>query len=178
MPKIQESKLPEKALSSKYVCYGAFTDCFFIDIPHKVSFEEYIEAFYTTPLFKLERVLLSIFARKPSTDENAKQLALGSVTEFSAWTVENRLPDQILLCDFTKKTRSWLMLDYQTDAQTPFTRLFFGSVVISKSVSGKEQTTFGFLFHALNRVHNLYSRALLKAAFRKLKKAVKNEKAN
>jgi len=175
MQKVQASKLPEKALSIKYARDDAFTDCFFIDVPGKISFEEYIEAFYTTPLFKFERVLLSIFARKKSTDENAKLLSQGFITEFSAWTVESRLPDQILLCDFTNKTRSWLMLDYQSDTQTPFTRLYFGSVVIPKSTSGKERASFGFLFHALNGFHYLYSRALLTAASRKLEKSNKSQ---
>ncbi len=170
MSKIQSRELPDEALSTKYAHSGAFTDCFSIDISRKVSLDEYIEAFYTTSLFKVERTVLSLFARKPSTDEDAKQLSLGNDRRFSAWTVENRLPNQILLCDFTNKTRSWLMVDYQENMLTPVTRLYFGSVVIPKSVSEFGPASFGFLFHTLSGFHYMYSRLLLRSAFVRLEK--------
>lgn len=169
---VQTEKLPRKALSYKYACNGAHADCFFLDIPRKVSLEEYIEAFYTTPVFKVERTILSIFARKSSTDNNVKQLSLGRTDHFSAWTVENRLPNQILLCDFTKRTRSWLMTVDQESDQVPITRLYFGSVVVPKSVPATGQASFGLPFHLLSGFHHLYSRMLLSAAYKKLKKSI------
>jgi len=108
---VQTGTLPEQTLTIQYAHRGAYTDCLFIDMSGNISLEAYIEAFYTTPLIKVERAILSLLARKPSTDENAKQLSLGHTQKFSAWTVENRLPNQILLCDFTNTTRSWLMVE-------------------------------------------------------------------
>ena len=170
---IRTGKLPEQAISIGYARNGAYTDCYYIDISRKVTFEEYIESFYTTSLFKVERIILWWFARKPSSDEDAKQLSKGQSKRFAAWTVEHRLSNQILLCDYTNKTRSWLMVEYQDNTQAFVTRLYFGSVVIPKSVSNLGQTSFGLLFHLLSRFHHIYSRALLKAAFVKLEK--KNE---
>lgn len=170
MSAIQVGKLPEEALPIKYARNDAYTDCFYIDIFRKVSLEEYIEAFYTTPLIKVERTVLSLLARKPSTDENAKQLSIGQNNQFAAWTVECRLSNQILLCDFTKKTRSWLMVNDRINTKTAVTRLYFGSVVVPKSVSKVGQPSFGFLFHVLYRFHYMYSGALLKAAFTRLEK--------
>lgn len=169
----QTEKLPKKALSLKYVSSGAYIDCFFLDISRKVNLEEYIEAFYTTPIFKIERTILSIFAHRPSTDDDVAQLSLGLTDHFSAWTIECRLPNQILLCDFTKKTRSWLMTVSQESNQAPITRLYFGSVVVPKSVSAAGQTSFGLIFHLLSSFHHLYSRMLLNAAYKKLKKHAK-----
>jgi hypothetical protein len=57
---------------------------------------EYIFAFYTTPLFKLERLILKLTVTKPSTDTQARQLANGSGNVFAAWHMENRKENEIL----------------------------------------------------------------------------------
>ena len=67
-------------------------------------------AFYTTWLFRLERWILRLAVARPSTDEEAHQLARGEREAFAAWSVEARAPDQLLMCDFTGRTRSWLMV--------------------------------------------------------------------
>jgi len=51
-------------------------------------------AFYTTLVFKLERLILKLAVSRPSTDAQAKQLAAGSIDEFSAWHVEARSENQ------------------------------------------------------------------------------------
>jgi hypothetical protein len=162
MSEIKIGELPEEALLYQYKQVGAFTDCYFMDIQHPITSSEYIEAFYTTPLFKLERAILSLFAAKPSSDLQAKQLALGQTAKFSAWRVEQRTENQLLLCDFTRRTRSWLMCSPQAETNT--TRLYFGSAVVPKNISPSGEGSFGFLFHALSGFHRLYTRALMRSA--------------
>lgn len=167
MTGIQSTDLPDIALSKPYQEKGGYTDCFYIDVPRNVTFEQYIEAFYTTRFFKAERHLLSWFARRPSTDEEARELAVATRDQFAAWSVEGRAANQILMCDYMSKTRSWLMTeDLSNDTETK-TRLYFGSVVVPSGSSGKE-ASFGFLFHALSGFHLVYSKALLKSAYRSL----------
>jgi hypothetical protein len=39
----------------------------------------------------------------------AKARHAGELAKFSAWRVEASAPNQLLLCDFMGRTRSWLM---------------------------------------------------------------------
>ncbi|MEJ2695005.1 MAG: hypothetical protein P8166_18850, partial [Candidatus Thiodiazotropha sp.] len=77
MSSIQTYELPNDSLLRRYLSGGAYTDCYATDVMGSVSFEQYVEAFYTTRLFKLERVLLSWFVARPSTDAEAGELARG-----------------------------------------------------------------------------------------------------
>ncbi|GLX78586.1 hypothetical protein tinsulaeT_19260 [Thalassotalea insulae] len=162
--------LPENALSIKYAHQGAHTDCYYIDIPKKVTLTQYIEAFYTTPVFKIEHIILSIFAKKHVSNNDISALANGNSNQFSIWTVEDKSNNQILLCEFTKSTRSWLMTASLEHLNQPVTRLYFGSVVVPRTVSSSGKSTFGILFHVFSGFHKLYSRALLKSAFNALVK--------
>ena len=119
-------------------------------------------------MFKVERTILSIATFRLALDNEAVELSLGESESYSIWTVENRLTNQIILRDITKKTRSWLMVQNSRANEANTTRLFFGSVVIPKEASENEQATFGFLFHVFGRFHQLYSKALLNAAYNKL----------
>src|SRR4051812_28810807 len=91
---------------------------------------EFVEAFYTTAVFKLERLLLRVFAARPSTDGQAGKLARGELSSFAAWSVEGRAPDQLLLSDFSGRTRSWLMVSASDEPGLACTRLYFGSAVV------------------------------------------------
>lgn len=168
MAGIRKGKLPETAFSVLYANEGAFSDCYFIDIYQAVSLQKYILAFYTTPLFKVERAILSLIARKHSSDDDVRELSLGNTECFSAWTVEMRSSNQILLCDITGKTRSWLMVESLSNEKPLATRLYFGSVVTPRKTSKNGRKSFGVLFHLLGGFHRLYSRALLKSAFTNL----------
>ena len=75
-----------------------------------MSHAKFVEAFYTGGLFQVERFLLRVFIAKPSTDLQARQLAVGELNEFAAWRVEARAVDQLLLCAIDGRTRSWLMV--------------------------------------------------------------------
>lgn len=158
---IEARPLPDTALLRAYDQPGGYTDCFATDLPQRVTHAQYVRAFYTTPLFKCERVILRWAIARPSTDEQAGELAAGTRDAFAAWTVERRGPDQLLLADLFGSTRSWLMVE-----PTPSgTRLYFGSAVVPRA---RQRRWFGI---ALG-FHKLYSRALLAAARARLSRAV------
>lgn len=149
---IEKRPLPDNALLLTYQKNGDYTDCYTTDIPRVVSHADYVAAFYTTSLFKLERFILKWVASKPSSDSEARQLADREIDEFAAWYVEGRGENQLLLCDFRDRTRSWLMVS--TLPGGTGTRLYFGSAVVRTSSMGSG-------FSALLGFHKLYSRALL-----------------
>jgi len=167
MPKVIETELPNNALSASYKQQGAFVDCYYIDIEKDILLDEYIQAFYTTALFKLERSLLSLATFKPTFDREAVELSLGQSDSYSIWTVEGREDQQIMLRDFSGNTRSWLMIQKLNESEMG-TRLYFGSVVVPKGTVKNGQASFGMLFHLLGKFHKVYSRALLSAAYKKL----------
>lgn len=107
---IEPCPLPAHALLAKYAGTGAYTDCYALEVVGAVSHAAYVEAFYTGKIFKIERFLLRLFFSKSSTDIQAKQLAVGEIDNFSGWRVEDRNTDQLLMCDFKGRTRSWLMV--------------------------------------------------------------------
>jgi len=175
MPIICSCELPQNALLNRYQQDGSYTDCYYMDIARTVSMSEYVATFYTTPLFKVERKILALFAGKPSTDTHAKELASGQSTRFCAWDVEERASDQLMLRDFLGQTRSWLMVASMVSASTNATpntmRLYFGSAFVPKSRSAYGQASFGFTFHAVSGFHKLYTKALMRAAHAKLTEA-------
>ena len=127
----------------------------------------YIEAFYTTALFKLERLVLAVLLSRPSTDLEARRLAAGETERFAAWTVEARDADQILLCDFMGSTRSWLMSVADMASATATTSLYFGSAIVPRRGAGR----LGIGFRLMVPLHRLYARALLRSAVRRLASA-------
>lgn len=164
MPTIHSGQLPQDALLNRYAQDGSFTDCYYLELPQSVSMQDYIAAFYSSRLFRIERALLSLLPGKYANDSHAKELALGRTTQFSAWQVEDRTATQLLLRDFLGRTRSWLMVEPLQNAGAPATRLYFGSAAVAKSRSAAGKPTFGFLFNALTGFHHLYSKALLRSA--------------
>jgi hypothetical protein len=124
-----------------------------------------VEAFYTTAVFKIERLLLRWLASRPSTDLQAREMASGALGSFAAWSVEDRGRDQILLADFTGRTRSWLMVD---PVGHGVTRLYFGSAVVPVTNARTGSAGLGTAFVALLGFHKLYSRILLRAASMRL----------
>ena len=166
---IRPGELPAHALLARYRADGAFTDCWIADLSRPVTHADYVDAFYTTALFGVERRLLAWFASKPSTAAQARLLAESRAEAFAAWTVEARAADQLLLCDFTRRTRSWLMVEPLADGVG--TRLYFGSAVVPRRDATGVGGSMGVAFHALSGFHGMYSRALLGAARSRLMKA-------
>jgi len=153
------TELPADALLQRYRAQGAYTDCFAVDVPEHVTHAQFVEAFYTTAVFKLERLLLALVVSRPSNDAQARELAGGQLEKFAAWSVEARAPGQLLLCDYAGSTRSWLM----AEAAGLGTRLYFGSAVVRSRQGGAFRALLGF--------HKLYSRILLRAAVSRLHRA-------
>lgn len=168
MSSVRPTALPPDALLGKYLRDGAYADCWVTEVAWPVSHAEYVEAFYTSAVFKLERALLAWLLRRPSTDQQARQLATGLGSSFAAWRVEARSANQLLLCDFQGRTRSWLMVAAAEGGGAAGTRLYFGSAVVPVIDARSGGATMGLAFRALLGFHKLYSRVLLRAASARL----------
>jgi hypothetical protein len=129
-----------------------------------VTQEQYVYAFYTTSLFRLERFILRWLVSKPSTDDEVKQLAQGSRRRFAAWQVEQRCDNQLLLADHLGRTRSWLMVLSAPVHGNPGTYLYFGSAIIRVRHPKSGKMTLGTTFNLLLGFHRIYARLLLRAA--------------
>ena len=161
---IASCSIPDDALLNNHLGEGTCTDCYVTDIHGVVSQARFVTAFYTTPIFKLERFILKFAVSKPSTDAQASQLAAGSIDAFAAWNVEARSENQLLMSDFHRRTRSWLMVVPASGTNGACTRLYFGSAVVPVQHSKTGKTALGFGFRALLGFHKLYSAVLLYAA--------------
>lgn len=169
MSTIQTGELPPSALLRRYQDKGAFTDCYFTDVPGVVEHARFVEAFYTTRVFKLERFILRWVISAASSDAEARELAAGTRERFAAWTVEARAADQLLMCDLMGRTRSWLMCAESPTAGPTRTRLYFGSAVVPHRVKASGQRRLNWVFRSLMGFHELYSRVLLRAAVSRLR---------
>ena len=157
--------LPDGALLTIYAKDGGYTDCWAVEVPGVVTQAEFVEAFYTGTVFKLELFLLGLVFAKPSTNADARRLAAGELTAFSGWRVEAQSADELLMCDLGGGlTRSWLMAVPLTEATTPTTRLHFGSAVLARIDKTTGETRMSPLFAPLLGFHKFYSRVLLGGA--------------
>ena len=147
---IESCPLPDNALLNRYDCPGGYTDCYRTDVIGAVTHEKYVAAFYTTLLFRLERIILKWVVSKPSSDIEAEQLAAGNTDTFAAWRVEGRCENQLLLSDYQGRTRSWLMVAPVDIEGIRKTRLFFGSAVtqVRNTETGKSLPSFGFHYYS------------------------------
>lgn len=84
MPTVHPCEVPLHSFLSKHKDGPSYSDCYMTQIPGKVTQAAYIEAFYTSPLFKMERILLQYLASKPATDADAKALAGRTTTPYPA----------------------------------------------------------------------------------------------
>lgn len=164
---IEKVELPDHALLQKYRESGAYTDCYRARIDGMVSHSDYIAAFYTSWLFKLERFILRWLASKPSTDDDVQRLVSEQQDDFAAWTVEARAKNQLLMCDFRERTRSWFMTVRDNDSEATF--LYFGSAVVQVGTKQSGEPELGTSFNVLLGFHKLYSRALLSVARARLR---------
>ncbi|MEM9056096.1 MAG: hypothetical protein AAGD86_01390 [Pseudomonadota bacterium] len=156
--------LPPGALLARYSedRGPTYVDCFEVLAGGDHALGDYVAAFYTSWLFRLERWVLKTLAGWPSTDADVDALAAGTAAAFAAWRVEERRKDQLLLCDRTGRTRSWLMAKPVDGGGT---RLWFGSAVLPRRAGDR---SLGPLVTGPVPFHRLYSRALLRCAHRAL----------
>lgn len=160
--------LPKSSLLRSYRDSGAYTDCYSAEVDGAVSQREYIQAFYTTLPFKLERAILKWAVSKPSSDVEAVLLAEAKTDRFAAWYVEARTVDQILLSDYRERTRSWLMSERLGGESSKSTRIYFGSAVVPIETREPGDRRMGRSFSVLLQFHKLYSQILLSSAHRRL----------
>lgn len=78
------SPVPAESFPGAYARNGAFTDCYQTSVPVSVSLAQFVENFYTTRLFEIERWLLATIVSLPSTDAQASFLAQGRSAQFAA----------------------------------------------------------------------------------------------
>jgi len=169
MPAVQPCEVPRDSLLRRYKDGAGYADCYVAEVSGAIMQEAFVEAFYTSSLFKVERTLLGYLAAKPASDTDARQLAAGNATHFSAWRVEGQSPSELLLADFTGRTRSWLKaVQVVESAGTHRTRLYFGSAVIPRKTPAAQRPSMGWPFRLLLGFHRLYSRLLLAACTRRL----------
>ena len=164
MTRIRPQPLPAHALLTRYSDNGAYADCFVADAAPGFSHADFVTAFYTSWLFRLERLVLLCLVAKPSTDEQAGELARGERERFAAWSVEAREPDQLLVCDYQGKTRSWLMSQATVESGAAVTRLYFGTAIVPVIDKETGRQRLSVFFRALLPFHKFYAQALLRAA--------------
>ncbi len=169
MVSVKKTALPKGALLSKYESQtGAHTDCYLAEIDLKIDLTTYVHAFYTGRLFRLERWLISAIVKHKSSDQQLSDMLTGNSDAFSAWTVEERTPNQLLMCDYQNRTRSWFM-NIREEAGS---RLYFGSAIVQTSyMNERRERMVPIAVGALMPFHGLYSRMLLKGAVKNLRKA-------
>lgn len=172
MTRIVQGPVPDDALLKTYrggphpELWDAYADCFSAFVDRPVSLAAFVIAFYTTPVFRLERLILRVAIGAASTDEDARQVAGDERDTFAAWRVGARTETQLLMCDRYDQTRSWFCVTPQGSAGT---LLQFGSgIVARRSATGEKRMspTFGMLLW----FHKLYSRILLGSAVRRLRR--------
>ena len=164
---IESFPLPGETLLGVYKRSGAYTDCYSTEIAGAVTYAQFITAFFTTPVFKLERLILKLAVSKPSSDAEVNLLAEGETDTFAAWSVENRGENQLLMCDFQGRTRLWLMIEPVESGNR--TRLYLGSALVPVKNTKTGVSSFGLTFYALNWFHKIYSVVLLLSAKSRLK---------
>jgi hypothetical protein len=136
-------------------------DCFAVAVAPPVSLNDFVYAFYTSPVFRIERAILRILAGAPSTDAEARAVAEGSGSAFAIWRVGERTATQLLMCDQFERTRSWFQVVPMAGG---WTLLRFGSAVAARRNRQTGELSVSRGFRWLMGFHVLYSRMLLGAA--------------
>jgi hypothetical protein len=130
---VSASPVPTDALHIRYRNEGGYIDCYRTEIDRLVSLNQFIEAFYTSPLLKVERFILRWLVSKPSRDDEASQLARGEIDYFAAWTTETRTESQLLMRDYQGMTLSWFKVEAH--------HLYFGTAIVATKQRGVGQAT-------------------------------------
>lgn len=141
--------------------WGTYADCFAVTIDREVDLTDFVFAFYTSPVFRIEGFILRLLLGASYSKADARAVAGGTSETFSAWYVGQRTATQLLMCDRYERTRSWFCV---APASGGGTRLQFGSAVAAKrdKKTGAPELNGGF--HFLLWFHILYSQLLLRAA--------------
>jgi hypothetical protein len=145
--------------------WGHQGDCFSVTVNRPVSLAEFVREFYSSPVFRVERLLLRLVAGSPSTDAQVRAVAEGVGESLAVWRVGARTETQLLMCDRFERTRSWFRVFPLGPGQT---RLQFGSAVATRRNPETGTPVVRGGFQLLMRFHVLYSQILLNAAKRRI----------
>jgi len=159
---VTDGPVPPDSLIASYAAQrDHHADCFACTVAGQVSLADFVSAFYKTPVFRLERLVLRFVQKNPADDATIDALAAGQADAFAVWTVEARTRDQLLMHE--GRTKSW----FQVIPQDGQTQLLFGSVVVPDPASvARGKPTLGPVFNSLLTAHKVYSRVLLASAAR------------
>jgi len=164
---IVQEAVPEESLLRTYRGgahpdrWGRSGDCFSVCVDRLVNLADFVLAFYTSPVFRMERLLLRALLGAPSSDAQTRALAQGSANSFAVWYVGDRTATQLLMCDRYERTRSWFRVAPLDGART---LLQFGSAVADARDHQTGVTARGGRFRPLLGFHILYSQVLLNCA--------------
>jgi hypothetical protein len=170
---VTQNVVPDDSLLRTYrggarpECWLGSGDCFAISVDRAVSLADFVFAFYTSAVFRLERAVLALLAGAPSTATDARRLADGAALSFAVWRVGERTATQLLMCDRYERTRSWFSV---APLENGWTLLQFGSAVASSGGPRTATAARASLFRLLLKFHVMYSQLLLRAAKRGLMK--------
>lgn len=171
--RIRACELPDGALLARYHADAnggvGHVDAYVATVQARVSLADHVTAFYRSRAFKPERALLGVVARRPADDDDARRLGAAEIDRFSAWDVEAREDDQLLMRDISGLTRSWLMVRERAGgagAVGAETELWFGSAVVPRPSRSGRPASAGWGFDLSLPFHRLYSRILLGSALR------------
>lgn len=170
MAQVVETQIPDNTLiAGQAALHGYYTDCYSFDFGGAATLPQLINAFYTTPLFRLERLILAMRPQGRMRDVDVVALAAGKTDRMAIWHVEERRADEVLLS--AGRTKSWLMAEpYDPSLAGEGTRLYFGSVVVPEPPKREgAQPRLGPVFDSLLKAHRVYSRMLLGAAAYRLR---------
>jgi hypothetical protein len=167
MLSIEKCEVIPNTLVASFLEKG-YADSYRTEVDGHISMKDYVYKFYTSPLFKLERFILTWSVRKPSTDMQAKEISEGNTNKFAAWTLEDRRENELLMRDMADRTRSWFMVNHLGTKENPKTQLYFGTGISPSPKRNTEKSSIGFFFTALLPFHKAYSVLLLYFAKRQL----------
>jgi hypothetical protein len=164
MTKVIEMPLPDETfIAQQSELLGYFTDCYGVELNKIVTLQDFINAFYTTPLFRLERLILALTPKGRMKDVDVSALSSGESDTMAIWQVEGRRDREILLS--SGRTKSWLMVVPLQGG----TQLYFGSVVVPEPAKHEgNMPRLGPVFDSLLAAHRVYSRLLLGSAAQRL----------
>jgi hypothetical protein len=169
-PKVMRLTLgsePEGAFIRQYTTtLGGYSDCYYIDIQQDVSLSDYILTFFSTPIFRMERLLLNLVPSGRSNEQCVLDLAAGTGNKMAGWKTENRDDNQLLLAVGDGPIRTWLMVQGSPSSKT--TRLYFGSAALPTSMTKEGHPKLAIVFRLFAGLHIFYSRLLLWWAARDL----------
>ena len=167
MLSIEKCEVIPNTLVASFLEKG-YADSYRTEVDGHISMEDYVYKFYTSPLFKLERFILTWTVRKPSSDMQAKEISEGNTNKFAAWTLEDRREHELLMRDMADRTRSWFMVNHLGTKENPKTQLYFGTGISPSPKRKNEKSSFGLFFIAMLPFHKAYSVLLLYFAKRQL----------